>query len=64
MSKETVSKLASINILGLFDLECDSLETVSKLAWSGLSALDSLSRFIPGALPQADIDRAFGPLIL
>jgi hypothetical protein len=54
--------------LGVRKLACafegGSKEPVSKLAWSGLSALDSLSRFIPGALPQADIDRAFGPLIL
>jgi hypothetical protein len=39
-------------------------EAVSKLAWSGLSALDSLFRLPPGALPQADIDRAFGPSTL
>jgi hypothetical protein len=37
---------------------------VSKPLWTGLSALDSSFRFIPGALPHADIDRAFGPLIL
>jgi hypothetical protein len=34
------------------------------MVWSGLSALDSLFRFLPGALPQADIDRAFSPLVL
>jgi hypothetical protein len=53
-----------LNILGLFDLERGSLETVSKLAWGGLSALDALFRFNPVALPRADIDRAFGPLML
>ncbi len=29
--------------------------------WGGPSALDALVTPIPGALPQAGIDRAFGP---
>jgi hypothetical protein len=45
-------------------MECGGLEILSRLAWDGLSALDSLFRFNPGASPQADIDRAFGPLML
>jgi hypothetical protein len=39
-------------------------EAVSKLALGGPSALPFLFQSIPGALPQAGIDRAFGALHL
>jgi hypothetical protein len=58
------NQMRAIRLFLAHPLECGSKETVSKRAWIGLSALDSLSRSIPGALPRADIDRAFGPLIL
>ncbi len=35
--------------------------TLLQNIWDGLSALDCLRLSIPGASPQADIDRAFGP---
>jgi hypothetical protein len=60
----------NLDLLGVRELACafktegGSLEDVSKPAWIGLSALDSSFRLLPGALPQADIERAFGPLIL
>ena len=42
------------------NLECGSLEAVSKLVWNGPSALDCFLRYFPWALPQAGIERAFG----
>ncbi len=35
-------------------------ETVSKLLWYGPSALCCLLQLLPGASPQADMDRALG----
>ena len=57
-----VSPNAAWFLLKAKRMECASLEAVSKLNWSGLSALDRFCHFIPGALPQAGIVRAFGAL--
>ena len=40
----------------------NSLHTVSPFGWVGPSALESIVVFTPGALPQAGMDRASGPL--
>ena len=39
-----------------------SLQTVSPFGWVGPSALKSIVFSITGAMPQAAMDRAFGPL--
>jgi len=39
----------------------DALQTVFQSEWIGPSALNRVAASIPGALPQAVIDRAFGP---
>ena len=61
--KYSYARHKALDPLFAFHVRVRPSEAVSKLVWSGLSALDLLFRFLPGASPQADIDRAFGPII-